>query len=105
MPGPPSRRAVIEANSPSVLVHANRLKSTYAWNHSRLSAFWAGAGEPRWMPDSKVEEYRRLAEQCLRLAQSEDLADRRAFFLEMAGAWYRLAREHEAQPEMAATKC
>jgi hypothetical protein len=72
---------------------------------ARLSAFWAGAGEPRWMPDSKVEEYRRLAEQCLRLAQSEDLADRRAFFLEMAGAWYRLAREHEAQPEMAATKC
>ncbi len=42
---------------------------------------------------AKEEEYRRLADECLILANKIDSRDARAFLLRMAEAWLRLADE------------
>jgi hypothetical protein len=57
------------------------------------------------MTDSKTSEYRQHAHRCLELAGSLPWGQHRAFLLETARNWHRLAQEQEdaAQPNTAGT--
>jgi hypothetical protein len=44
---------------------------------------------------TRSEEYRRYAEECLRLGQTTDNLQTRATFLQMAQVWLRLAEQAE----------
>jgi hypothetical protein len=41
----------------------------------------------------RVQDYRRFAEECLKLAQASDDPQTRASFLQMAQVWFRLAEQ------------
>jgi len=51
------------------------------------------------MTRRKVAEYRRHAEECLRLAEIMTMPEHRAVLVSMARAWHQLAQSHEATRE------
>jgi hypothetical protein len=51
----------------------------------------------------KSEDYRRYAEECLRLGQTTDSQQTRAALLQMARVWLRLAEQAEKNSEAPAS--
>jgi hypothetical protein len=76
------------------LASASSPRSSF-WNESSPLPFSQRA--KRWtFVMSREEEYRSLAEECLRIAQTMRNQEARTALLEMAEAWQRLAEEQRA---------
>jgi hypothetical protein len=50
---------------------------------------------------SRIEEYRRFAAECLKMAQTAEDEQRRSILLQMAQGWLALAQKDEANTDRA----
>jgi hypothetical protein len=64
-----------------------------------MAAFALRYGLGRRSCVASSEEYRRFAQECLLLARNAEDERARASLLHMAHVWFRLAEEHENEPQ------